>query len=270
MDRDSILNHLPPLTPQYTYGSLAEFRSNLAVEGARFQHQLDASQYVLFTHLSPQAFRRDFQQPVRETIGHTEDSYLPRQQALLIKMKSGPHEAAHLEFNRIVIRKLGDMGSADEGLVPVGDKTIHATSRSKEADLAYRPLDRPEGRSKEWPTLALESGYTDSRDTLHSNANWWLSASHGDVKIVITIDMEKRNRHFNIRLYNRQPSGAINEQEVTVSQQFGTPNAAVKHAPLVISFRNLFLRDPTGVERDIEFNANDLGRLGRIIWDEQF
>lgn len=270
---DSILDHLPPHTNQYQYHSFHRFVSNLSFEGARFRQKpdnLDVSQYILFTEISPQTYTRDFEQPVRDIISHNEDSYLPQHEALIIKMKGGPHETAHGEFNRQLIHKLTLMGSADDGLEPIGAKTINATYRSKEADLAYRPLNLPSGRSNMWPTLALESGYTDSQGTLHDNAQFWLSSSGGDVKIVITLDIDRRNKHFNVRLYNREPDGTINEQRVTVSQQFGAQNASVSHAPLIVSFQNLFLRDPTGNERDIEFGVDDMRRLARGIWNEQF
>ena len=49
--------------------------------------------------------------------GNNEDSYLPHHEALIIKIKSGPHGAAHLEFNRQLIHKFAATDSADEGLV---------------------------------------------------------------------------------------------------------------------------------------------------------
>ena len=47
-------------------------------------------------------------------------------------------------------------------------------------------------------------------------------------------------------------------------------SAHVDRAPLVIPFRDLVLRDPTGNETDIEFDDDDMRRLGKAIWNELF
>ena len=265
-----VLDQLPPCTNQYPYHSLHEFTSILRSEGTRFlSTDTYASQFILFTEIGPQAFARDFEHPVRDIICHIIDSYYPLQKVLVVKMKAGAHEAAHVTFNNRLIRKLVFMDSADEGLQGNGSKSISSTSRSKEADLAYRPLELPEGRSKEWPTLALESGYTNSKGMLENNAKWWVSASGGDVKVAVTIDIHEQRREVNVRTYRIQSDGTIGEQLVTVSEEQGG-RAHVSSAPLIILFHDLSLRDPTGNETDIKLDDNDMRRLGKAIWDEQF
>jgi hypothetical protein len=267
---NSILDQLPPRTPQYPYRSLRDFESILRSEATHLQlPEPNTSQFILFTEIDPQTFTRDFENPVRDIVCHNIDSYYPLQAAFVIKMKTGAHEAAHVTFSNRLIRKLAFMGSADEGLVGTGAKTISSNTRSKEADLTYRPFDLPPGRSKQWPTLALETGYSNSRDMLESNAKWWISESGGDVKVAVTIDIHEQRREVNVRIYELQHDGAINEQHATVSEQPGK-SAHVSNAPLIISFHSLFLRNPTGDERDILFDDGDMRRLGMAIWDEQF
>ena len=265
-----VLDQLPPCTNQYAYRSLRDFKSILKSEGTRFlSSEPYASQFILFTEIEPQAFASDFEHPVRDIACHIIDSYYPLQGTLVIKMKTGAHEAAHGTFNNRLIRKLVLMDSADEDLESIGSKTISSTSRSKEADLAYRPLQLPQGRSKEWPTVALESGYSNSKDVLENNAKWWISASGGDVKVVVTMDVHKQRKEVNVRTYGLQSNGTIGEQLVTVSEDQGG-SVHVNNAPLVIPFHNLFLRNPTGNEKDIEFDDDDMHRIGKAIWDEQF
>ena len=265
-----VLDQLPPCTNQYPYHSLLDFTSILESERTHFLESVPfVSQFILFTEIGPQVFTRDFEHPVRDIICHIIDSYYPLQKVLVVKMKAGAHEAAHVTFNNRLIRKLVFMDSADEGLQGNGSKSISSTSRSKEADLAYRPLELPEGRSKEWPTLALESGYTNSKGMLENNAKWWVSASGGDVKVAVTIDIHEQRREVNVRTYRIQSDGTIGEQLVTVSEEQGG-RAHVSSAPLIILFHDLFLRDPTGNETDIKLDDNDMRRLGKAIWDEQF
>lgn len=228
-----------------------------------------ASQFILFTEIRPQAFAYDFEHPERGIICNIIDSYYPLQGALVVKMKTGAREAAHVTSNNRLIRKLIFMDSADKGLEGIGSKTISSTSRSKEADLAYRPLELPQGRSKEWPTFTLESGYSNSKDVLENNAKWWISASGRNVKVAVTIDIHEQRKEVNIRTYRLQNDGTIGEQLVTVSEDQGG-SVHVNSAPLVIPFHDLFLRDPTGNETDIEFDNGDMRHLGKAIWDEQF
>lgn len=177
-----------PLSP------LRDFTSILKSEGTNLLSESNASQFILFTDIGPQAFARDFEHPVRDIICHIIDSYCPLQGALVVKMKTGAHEAAHVTFNNRLIRKLVFMDSADECLEGIGSKTVSSTSRSKEADLAYRPLELPQGRSKEWPTFTLESGYSNSKDVLKNNAKWWISASGHNVKVAVIIDIHEQRK----------------------------------------------------------------------------
>lgn len=163
--------------------------------------KLDApSQFILFTEIDIQTFLCDFEDPLRGIICNTID-YHPGQQALVIKMKTGAHEAAHVALNTLLIVKLTGMGHAYRGLDKPGQKSVSSPSRRKDADLSYRPKRLPQGRSKQWPTLVAESGYLDSQAILDNNAGWWLSASGGDVKIAVTIDIHKKRRDVYFKLY---------------------------------------------------------------------
>ena len=89
------------------------------------------------------------------------------------------------------------------------------------------------------------------------------------MKVTVTINIHKQRREVNVRTYRLQIDRTISEQLVTVSED-QNGSAHVNSAPLVIPFRDLFLRDPTGSETDIEFDDDDMRRLGTAIWDEQF
>ena len=258
------LAHLPPYTNKYPYRSFHDFRSVLSYEAKRLQEDPKSSQFILFTHLAPITFNSDFEEPIRDIICHTIDSYSPKQEELVLKMKTGAHEAAHSAFDKLLIEKLAFMKLADRKLLGVGAKTIHATSRSKEADQTYRPLDLPHGRTIDWPTLVIESGYIASAETPRNNASWWLTASAGDVKVVVTIDIDKRNRQVSFRKHYRLGDDSLHEQLVSV-----TP-ADVSGSPMVFAFHHLFLTHPTADESDIEFTRADFEYMAESIWKEQF
>lgn len=110
----------------------------------------------------------------------------------------------------------------------------------------------------------MESGYTESAETLRNNAIWWLTASAGDVKIVVTIDNNKRNRQVSFTKHDGLNDGSIREQLVTV-----TP-AGVSGSPMVLAFDRLLLTHPTAAESDIKFTSADFGYMAESIWREQF
>lgn len=255
---------LPPHTNKYRFRSFHDFRSILSYEARRLEEDPTSSQFVVFTHLTPTILNDNFRQQTRDIICYIIDSYSPQKEELVIKMKTGAHEAAHRVFDNIVLEKLVLMNQANRKLLPVGAKTLFATHRSKEADTAYRPLDLLSGRSIDWPTLAMESGYTASAETLSSNASWWFDASAGDVNIVVTIDIDRKNKHVNFKKYERLDDGSIHEQLVTV-----TP-AGVSGSPMVFAFHLLLLSNPTADETDIAFTRADFEYMGKAIWKEQF
>ncbi|RMJ27924.1 hypothetical protein PHISP_01192 [Aspergillus sp. HF37] len=103
----------------------------------------------MFTNLDLNTFTRDFEDPIRGIISHTIDSYHPVQEALMIKMKTGAHEAAHGAVDNLLFDKLAEMNHANRGLVKIGQKTVSSSSRVKKADVSYRPMQLPQGRSKQ-------------------------------------------------------------------------------------------------------------------------
>lgn len=265
----SILDHLPPHTNTYVYESLDQFTSVLSAETKRLQQDRDnLSQFLVFAHVPNNTFEQDLQAPASDLPRYTLDAYTAHDNLLIVKMKTGPHEAAHEAVRTLLIGKLAHMGHAERGLYGLGQKTVEGNQRAKEADLSYIPARLPRGRSNEWPTLALESGYTESQGKLTANAEWWLSASNGDTKIAMTLDIEKKSRKITIKAFEDSDTGNLHEQSVTVQKPYNS-NTQVLGAPLRIPFRKLFLREPVGNEEDIVWDDNDLTYIAEAAWSQQ-
>ncbi|KAF7121832.1 hypothetical protein CNMCM5793_009385 [Aspergillus hiratsukae] len=56
----------------------------------------------------------------------------------------------------------------------------------KEADQSCRPVHLPAGHSNHWPSVVVESAYSESQSKLANDARWWLNASEGELKTAIT------------------------------------------------------------------------------------
>ncbi|RMJ24453.1 hypothetical protein PHISP_04671 [Aspergillus sp. HF37] len=265
----SVLDHLPPSTNTYVYESLDQFASILSAETERLQQDRDnRSQLLVFAHVPNYAFEQDLQEPASDIPRYTLDAYTAHDNLLIVKMRSGPHEAAHEAVRTVLIGKLSHMSHAERGLYGLGQTTVKGNQRAKEADISYIPVRLPRGRSDEWPTLALESGYTDSQGKLTANAEWWLSASNGDTKIAMTLDIDKKSRKITIKAFEYSDTGNLHEESVTVQKPYNS-DIQVLGAPLRIPFRKLFLREPVGNEEDIMWEDDDLTYIAEAAWSRQ-
>ncbi|KAJ5784124.1 uncharacterized protein N7518_009801 [Penicillium psychrosexuale] len=74
----------------------------------------------------------------------------------------------------------------------VGSKRIRAVSSSKEADGSWVPTQPIPGRSTTWPTVVVEVGVSESYRKLRADAEWWLTNSKGDVKLVIIVSINRK------------------------------------------------------------------------------
>ena len=113
-------------------------------------------------------------------------SYHSNRQILVLKMPTTIQEAAHLTLWQKIWMQLMAMG-AEEVMAPCGAGTFRSQSNisSKEADTAYKPATRTQ--KSDWPTIVLESGYSESMRRLVVDARWWLVNAGGDVKTVLLI-----------------------------------------------------------------------------------
>ncbi|KAE8143071.1 hypothetical protein BDV38DRAFT_293515 [Aspergillus pseudotamarii] len=168
-----------------------------------------------------------------------------------------------------------------------GGRTTYqpTVGKGKQGDQIFTPGDRQpaHGQIRDWPTLVLETGLSESLRKLQENAKWWFNNSNGRVRfvIVVLISYERSTvlfqkwqlvppnapspmtRHYiswlhqqsrNMPPLSDQPAATqmlYMAQEVTV-----TPNT-VSGAPMVLPFHALMDRAPGANETDISITAQD-------------
>jgi hypothetical protein len=235
---------------------------------------------------------------------HTRMTHYTDKDLLIIKlMPSAEHEAAHLTISYVANRKLEGMGLPMLSLFPVGARTLYGFNNSKEGDSTYKPRCRPQKDA--WPTFIVEAGLSESLTKLRTDAEWWLTNSRGEAKIVLVISLmpaEKRllieqwcmplplptrprpviRAHSNANANanantntntNTNTTDAIRIQELTIIQDPpipplpGTiPTYTVTGAPLILDFAKLLLRAPVPPEGNVIFTAADLQQWAGIFW----
>src|SRR5271170_6755380 len=170
---------------------------------------------------------------------------------LILKVPTAKHERSHGNFGKKLIARVARMGLEDE-FDYVGATTFKTSRVSKEGDSAFKPLSkRP--RDADWPTIVLESGWSESLTRLRRDAHIWLEKSRGDVKIVLLLSIGRTARTMIIEEWENRPVPANRPatrsnttqiptkiQAITIDSTSNPPT--VDEAPLTLEFQKIFLR----------------------------
>jgi hypothetical protein len=167
----------------------------------------------------------------------------------------------------------------------LGATTFKTPRVSKEGDSTFKPLSiRP--READWPTIVLESGWSESLTRLRRDAHIWLDNSGGDVKIVLLFSIGRTARTMIIEKWenrpvpanrpatrsmtraaanppNQPPQTPTQIQAITIDSNVNTVNGA----PLTLEFRKIFLRQAIPpLEHDFTFTRQDLSAFATNFW----
>ena len=201
---------------------------------------------------------------------------------LILKVPTAEHEIAYRTFSDQLFGEALLMGLRWE-LVNVGATTFKTPRVSKEGDSAFKPLSiRP--HKADWPTIVLESGWSESLPKLRQDAHIWLENSGGDVKIVLLFSIGRTARTMIIEKWENRPvpanppttrsmtRAAANppnqpSQTPTQIQAITIDSNTVNGAPLTLEFRKIFLRQAIPpLEHDFTFTAQDLSAFATNFW----
>lgn len=229
-----------------------------------------ASEWVLFSKVNQQAFSRDFLNSDDSLLQRCWNSYDSAQHLLLVKMTvSRAQEIAARLFERLLFDCLKPM-DLNKCLVSFGSATCTAENGSaKQPDCQILPKRLPRARTKKWPSLVVETGFSESPSKLMSDARFWLSESNGDVQMVITIKISRSSPNIGLVLWELVNDRAKRQQVVTISK--GKNNhVSLEGQPLVISFEKLFLRSPS-LQKEINISLDNaiLKELAEDVWEKQ-
>lgn len=187
----------------------------------------------------------------RHQIGrYTRIMYSKEERTMIVKlMPAAAHEAAYTTFVDRLRYSMASMGIPVGEIVGMGSTAFEGRSASKEADASMKPI--PSRRlATDWPTLVFESGLSESLRRLRIDAQWWLTNSSGQVKIVVIIDIDSYTQKLHIEQWMLPPTRATaaannlvptKVAEISIVQSIVTAGSDV---PLVLSFNDIFLRPP--------------------------
>ena len=193
---------------------------------------------------------------------------------LILKVPTAKHEIAHRNFSDELKIGADGMGLRRE-LTNLGSTTFKTSRMSKEGDSAFKPRSmRP--LETDWPTIVIESGWSESLTRLKIDARRWLENSGGKVKIVLLISIGRRARTMIIEKWENSPVPAnrpltrSNTTQIPTQIQVITIDSntnVVNGAPLTLEFPKIFLRQAVPPqEHDFTFTRQDLEEFATDFW----
>ncbi|GFF33958.1 hypothetical protein IFM51744_02288 [Aspergillus udagawae] len=259
---------LSPTTSEYPYQGMQHFRDIIYKEAAECKHE-----YVIFSNINEQTFIRDFDEPN----SHSYSDFFPQIGILVARMPATEvHEEEHAELHNTLIIKLVNMNVRSQLRSLIGADVVTPT-RTKKHDQSYKPVNMPAGYSGHWPSVVIEVAFSESQSKLANDARWWLNASGGELKTVITIAVQNRRKSITIdkwegisRPTRGDPGKIVPEvvQKVTITREGDDAPVHITGAPLVIGFEKLFLRpaEEQKGEGDVVIDHDDLTLIADLTW----
>ena len=260
----------PSIIPHYAYRGREQFLCDYNAFSQQYNNPPNcADQWFIITGVTKGIFDSNFRDPETGPFSKW-CSYDAALELLLVKMpESTTHSIAAMTFHDMLIEALEPIGMRRTRL-SIGSGQHHGEMGNKAADEAWRPIRLPPGRSRAWPAVVLEVALSEKQAKLRSDVRYWLRASEGDVKSVITLSIGSNARRIVIRKWATNAEGHQYEQQNVVVSRNGNGRVSITGAPLVIGFEELFLRSPTVPrERDIEVNHEMLEFIAARTWEEQ-
>ena len=195
------------------------------------------------------------------------------------------HDAASARLSFLVLSQTARM-NLDEQLNPRGSTTSQGRHSGSQPDASFIPRTLPTGRSRQWPSLVVEVGYTQTNNSLRMKARWWIGNSGGNVKIVVLIFINQTRAEMDFEVWENVPrqnppitrpqaqgrqSNPTQTQQASARLQPALQTIAVVGAPLRLPFRSVFLRNPNPnpLETDFSFSQQDIESIAEAAWIEQ-
>ncbi|KAK3373768.1 hypothetical protein B0T24DRAFT_274139 [Lasiosphaeria ovina] len=246
--------------------------------------------FLTVTNVSPNQFTEIEREQEKRRRKFRFRRYDSNSQILIITIPTDIYEALHLGIYMRYYTQLARNGT-EESWKDIGTTIFrqqgHPGGGSSQGDSTGGPW--PErGRAGNWPTLVIESGYSETLPELQKDMRWWFQASNHQVKIVILAKFDDQQHHILLEKWEEEissPQGAIIQSRAAAISQNGVLNPVkqqsititrdettnpvsynVTRGALVLGFRLLFLRDPGPQEGDFVLSIQSLQLYAEKVW----
>ena len=182
------------------------------------------------------------------------------------------HEMASMDFVDMFKDKMTSLGVNRTSLMNIGAARFGAPGgRSKEPDAALRPSTRV--LAADWPSVAIEVGVSESLSQLRTDAQFWLTQSGGQTRIVILLAIKKATRVMTIERWEHTPRTRLTRRSSpsynpTKMQALTLQaNGQLRGGPLLIPASKAYDTPPPELgPNDFTFTAQDLAVFIQRYW----
>ena len=254
---------LPTTTPIYRYQDVEQCLRDFELESKRSR----AGSYIIFDHVDRRTFQECFKDDSADSLlQHSFKTYHFSAQAIVLTMTvTNQHEAAHREFAWIFENWTKDQESR---LIGTGGASAQGYTREKRADSTWKPASRPPGRGLKWPTVVVESAWSESLAKLKEDSLFWLNESDQEVKVALTIRMApKGSKTVTIQRWavDKGSAKCVQAIWVTPNRDPNSKNHQVQGS-LKIPFADCFLRARRNDETNFFLSHDDMVMIGEAVW----
>ncbi|KAJ9487068.1 hypothetical protein VN97_g6252 [Penicillium thymicola] len=230
----------------------------------------DVVKYIRFTNVPPVIAEKFSLRNARQMFNHNT-------RCMIIKLVTKPHDLASRHLSTEVMYVLQEMGLQDS-ISMTGTYNVRGRYCEKQADESWVPRQPIPGRSTRWPTVAVEVGVSESYRKLKADAEWWLTNSRGDVKLVIIVSVSRKTPRIKFETVTLTPATfrlqrvrdvPTIRQSITTSRQPDATITVSPPVPLTIQFEELFCRQLVPPEHNIDISPDRLRVLSGQVWDRQ-
>ncbi|KAJ5577123.1 hypothetical protein N7535_004049 [Penicillium sp. DV-2018c] len=194
----------------------------------------DVVKYIRFTNV-PSAIAEKF------SLRNTRQMFNHSTRCMIIKLVTKPHELASRHLSAEVMYVLQGMG-LQRSISMTGTHSVRGRYCEKQADESWFLRQPIPGRSTKWPTVTVEVGVSEFYPKLKADAEWWLTNSSGDVKLVIIVSVSRKTPQIKFetvtltsatsRLQRARDVPTI-RQSITTSRDPKRPYATITVSPPV-------------------------------------
>ncbi|KAJ5607352.1 hypothetical protein N7537_003971 [Penicillium hordei] len=270
----TFLAHLPSGTPVYCYNQQCAMKTILP------PYSVEDS-FIVLKHFPAEILAENEEQlPGR-------CDYSPSLQILIITMPGQPHEEAVSSFEAIIVTLAQEM-KVNRRIAKCGATLVDTPERNKQADRSWKPARQ----GREFPTVALEVGFSETTLKLERDIAWWINGSKGEVRMGITVDIKRGSHSIEIKSWTpefepslrniyitasgrqvidrrlKNPPPPRMTQRILITRGRDGSSPTIEGEPLTIPFHTLLLDEPGEGEGDFVFTAEMLLHdLAEPVWD---
>lgn len=262
---------LPATTPRYQFQGIKQCLRCFELELERYNRDGQPSDhsYIIFDHVDERSYQKYFEDDSGESlIVHSLVTYNFISHVIVLKMPTTAHEAAHRAFSEI----FSAWHRSQEGrLFPMGGATIEGFTRKKCPDSSWTTSIHTSERENKWPTILIESGWSDSRAKLSRDVLFWLTESDQQVRVALTMKVTHKGKITIDRWTLDETAGrtSVHPTQTMSITRSRTPNSNNHRisGSMHIKFEDCFLRDKRNSESDFILSNQDLTEIAEAVWE---